>query len=41
MVSGFLTSPNDQERILSGDAKPIFIYSKLLTSSKGPTSLSI
>jgi hypothetical protein len=26
---------------LSGEARPIFIYSKLLTSSKGPTSLLI
>jgi hypothetical protein len=23
MVSGFLTSPNDQERIMLGDARPI------------------
>jgi hypothetical protein len=27
MVSGFFTSPNDQERISSGDAKPIRIES--------------
>jgi hypothetical protein len=39
MVSGFLTSPRDHERILSGDAKPIFIYSKLFTSNKEQPSL--
>jgi hypothetical protein len=27
IVSGFLTSPNDHERILSGDAMPILIAS--------------
>jgi hypothetical protein len=34
IVSGFLTSPKDQARICSGEAKPIRIASKLLTSSK-------
>src|SRR6185436_20862011 len=28
MVSGFFTSPNDHERILSGEAMPILIASK-------------
>lgn len=32
MVSGFVTSPYDQERICSGDARPIFIDSKTLNS---------
>src|ERR1700722_12604420 len=32
MVSGFLTSPNDHARICSGDARPMRIASKLLTS---------
>src|SRR5699024_8558079 len=35
IVSGFFTSPYDQERISSDEAKPILMYSKLLTSSKG------
>lgn len=29
MVSGFLISPNDHERILSGEAMPIWIWSKV------------
>src|ERR1700722_13647507 len=34
MVSGFLTSPNDHARICSGDARPMRIASKLLTSMR-------
>src|SRR5262245_56260308 len=32
MVSGFLTSPNDHERIISGEARPIRIGSKSSTA---------
>jgi hypothetical protein len=31
MVSGFFTSPNDHDRIISGDANPIRIESKFST----------
>src|SRR5271170_4720812 len=33
MVSGFFTSPYDQERIMSGDASPILIESKFSTGT--------
>src|SRR5450631_2100978 len=33
MVSGFFTSPYDQERIMSGDARPILIESKFSTGT--------
>src|SRR5215211_5905060 len=38
MVSGLVTSPYDQDRIASGDARLIRIASKLLTSSTRPRS---
>src|SRR5580704_5838978 len=38
MVSGFLTSPLDQERIDSAVASPIRSWSKLLTSSTARSS---
>src|SRR5215211_2559092 len=38
MVSGLVTSPYDQERIASGEAKLMRIASKLLTSSTRPRS---
>src|SRR6188472_1713806 len=38
MVSGFVTSPYDQEWIASGEARLIRIASKLLTSSTRPRS---
>src|SRR5688572_20973678 len=33
MVSGFFTSPNDHDRIMSGDARPMRIASKSSTSN--------
>src|SRR6202011_4462622 len=33
MVSGFFTSPYDQDRIMSGDASPILIESKFSTGT--------
>src|SRR5699024_4711969 len=39
IVSGFFTSPKDQERIFSDEAKPIFIYWNLLTSINELSSL--
>src|SRR5215208_8158028 len=38
MVSGLVTSPYDQDRIASGDARLMRIASKLLTSSTRPRS---
>src|SRR5215210_7394684 len=38
MVSGLVTSPYDQDRIASGDARLIRIASKLFTSSTRPRS---
>src|SRR5215213_585148 len=38
MVSGLVTSPYDQDRIASGDAKLMRIASKLLTSRTRPRS---
>src|SRR5690349_18041369 len=35
MVSGFLTSPYDQERISSGEAIPIRIFENVLASAIG------
>src|SRR5882672_7841701 len=40
MVSGFLTSPYDQDRIMSGDASPILIRSKSSTALCCLNSLS-
>src|SRR5690625_3954669 len=39
IVSGFFTSPKDEERIFSDDANPIFIYWDLLTSINELSSL--
>src|SRR5215207_8120598 len=39
MVSGFITSPYDQPRIASGEARLILMASKLLTSNTRPRSL--
>src|SRR5215212_11997868 len=38
IVSGLVTSPYDQDRIASGDARLMRIASKLLTSSTRPRS---
>ena len=40
MVSGFLTSPYDQERIMSGEASPILTESKILNLNWLPNNLS-
>src|SRR5215213_12024070 len=41
MVSGFVTSPLDHERICFEDARPISIASKLLMSITGVSSLLV
>src|ERR671933_2215813 len=41
MVSGFVTSPLDHERICLEDARPISIASKLLMSIKAVSSLLV
>src|SRR5215210_403516 len=41
MVSGLVTSPEDQDRICLDDARPISIASKLLMSIKGFSAFSL